>query len=258
MTENRSPLKIGMSACFFHADPERAIFKGKTLLYVEQSMADYLMTHGALPVLLPPATAGFGAADLLSEVSGLLLQGGSDVSPESYGEKAKDPKWAGDIVRDRYEIELAKEAIAQGMPVLGICRGAQLLNVALGGTLYQDIETQVPGSLVHRDWDVYDELSHDIEIASDSRLAEIYPGQDRARVNSVHHQSIKDLAPSLQVAARSVEDDVIEAVWQQQAGEGYVLGIQWHPEFMEKSAQDLLDPAPIMDDFLDSASRYNN
>jgi len=154
------PLKIGLSACFFHADPTRPIFKNKTLQYMEQSMGNWVMASGALPLMLPRASGSVGVPMLIEEVDGLLLQGGSDVAPRSYGSTPHKPEWLGDHERDLYEIELLNECLRVGKPVLGICRGLQLINVAFGGTLCQDLESKRPDSQVHRDWTVYEELHH--------------------------------------------------------------------------------------------------
>ncbi len=269
-----SPLHIGVAACFFHPDPERNIFKGKTLLYAEESMLHYLMRSGALPLLLPSAHAGFDAAAVIDGVDGLLLQGGSDVSPLSYGEEPLDEAWAGDRVRDLYEIELIRAALAAGKPVYGICRGHQILNVALGGSLYQDIGTQLPQAIVHRDPDVYDQLRHEVRIESTSRLGDLYRkyyGEEirSGTVNSVHHQAVKDLAPGFAVEARSAEDGIIEAIrlvdpaaanlpqnTPDHADPPYAAGVQWHPEFQYAGRDDaLLSPEPMLTEFLHEASR---
>src|SRR5690606_16032197 len=113
--------------------------------------------------------------------------------------------------RDRYERRLVEVALDMGLPILGLCRGIQLLNVALGGTLWQDIETQRPGSLVHRDWHRYDELNHTVRIEPESWLARIYGGGIEQRVNTVHHQALKDVASRLRVTA-SAPDGIVEAV----------------------------------------------
>src|ERR1700758_305801 len=104
-------LKIGLSACFFHADPKRAIFKGKTLQYLEQSMAHWIMREEALVFLIPNPEQGSSVkcGDLVSQMDWLVLQGGSDVCPKSYGEKALKPEWEGDYIRDQYEIALTRE-----------------------------------------------------------------------------------------------------------------------------------------------------
>ncbi|HEX8830997.1 MAG TPA: gamma-glutamyl-gamma-aminobutyrate hydrolase family protein, partial [Longimicrobium sp.] len=160
--------RIGLAPCFFHADPQRPVFKGKTLLYLEESLSHWLQRAGALPYMLPTPAGGVTAGELLAQVDGLVLQGGSDVCPGSYGEEPLRPEWCGDSVRDAYEIELVRACMAADKPVLGVCRGMQVLNVALGGTLWQDLATQNPACRTHRDWDVYDALSHDIRIDPDS------------------------------------------------------------------------------------------
>lgn len=245
-------LCIGVSACFFHADPLRPIFKGKTLEYVEQSMAHYVMRQGALAYLLPTPPPGGGVvlADLVARMDGLVLQGGSDCSPTSYGEEPLDPRWSGDRFRDDYETALVHEFVRQGKPVLGICRGLQLLNVAFGGTLYQDIETQLPGALQHRDWDIYDGNHHDVMVADGTELAAIY-GAGLHRINSVHHQSIKDVASGFVVEATCPDDGVIEAV-RFASDEAWVYAVQWHPEF-QTVGDGLLDPDPLMRAFLTQA-----
>ncbi len=245
-------LCIGVSACFFHADPMRAIFKGKTLEYVEQSMAHYVMRQGALAYLLPTPPPGgqVQLADLVARMDGLVLQGGSDCAPGSYGEEPLNPRWAGDRIRDDYERALTHEFLAQGKPVLGICRGAQLLNVAFGGTLYQDIGTQLPDALVHRDWDLYDGNHHDVQIAEETLLAGLY-GAGTHRINSVHHQALKDVADGFLVEATSPVDGVVEAV-RLDSDEAWVYAVQWHPEFQTKG-DGLLDPDPLMCAFLDAA-----
>ena len=176
-------------------------------------------------------------------------------APTSYGETALRPEWEGDAFRDAYEIKLVRESIKRNIPLLGICRGCQLINVALGGTLFQDINEQNPDTRVHRDADVYDNLEHEIKIKPGSGLANIYPGHSIVRVNSIHHQAIKDLGENLVVEARSEEDGIIEAVRHvnTDAGSGddspenpYIVGVQWHPEFQDpRQDQNLLDCSPI-------------
>ncbi|HEX4924202.1 MAG TPA: gamma-glutamyl-gamma-aminobutyrate hydrolase family protein, partial [Bdellovibrionales bacterium] len=206
-------LRIGLSACFFHADPTRAIFKGKTLQYLEQSIAHWLTSQpGVLAYMIPLPNANRDLREWVQDLDGLVLQGGSDVAPKSYGEEPLRPEWAGDYVRDQYEIELFNRFLEAEKPVLGVCRGAQLMNVALGGTLYQDIGTQIPGSLVHRDWNIYDQNFHSIDLAEGSRLSKLYGGLKQAKVNSVHHQALKKLGRGLEVEAVSGKDKIVEAV----------------------------------------------
>lgn len=247
-------LKIGISACFFHADSTRPIFTGKTLQYVEQSIVHWVQSNSHAIALVIPSPEGstrrgdIALADYAGLLDGLVLEGGSDLWPGSYGETPTQPAWNGDRVRDDYEIALARAFVAAGKPVLGVCRGLQLLNVAFGGTLYQDIGTQVPGALVHRDAALYDRNVHLVEFVAGTRLADLYRGIDARTVNSVHHQGIKDLAPEFTVEARSPADGIIEAVrWR---GPSFVAAVQWHPEFHDWTDANLLPGEPLLNDFL--------
>ena len=193
---------------------------------------------------------------IVSDLDGLVLQGGSDVSPESYGEKPLKPEWNGDRIRDLYEIALVKEFIRQGKPILGICRGLQLLNVALGGTLYQDIQTQVPNSSVHRNWEIYDAHSHEVVLEPNSLMSSLYPGSKIEKVNSVHHQGIDRLSPSLTVEARSKSDGLIEAV-RMKVGP-FVYAVQWHPEFHNPDDQTFMDGKILLREFLKNGGKNGN
>ena len=122
------------------------------------------------------------------------------------------PEWNGDRVRDDYEIGLYRAFVALGKPVLGVCRGAQLINVAQGGTLYQDIGTQVPHALNHRNWEIYAENCHATSIVPGSGLARLYPATPLVKTNSVHHQAVKDLGRDLVVEAWSEPDRLVEAL----------------------------------------------
>jgi putative glutamine amidotransferase len=248
-TGSSRPLRIGISACFFHADPERPVFKGKTLLYAEESMLDLVGRAGALALMVPrPTPAGPGVADYVELLDGLLLEGGSDVCPRTYGEEPRRPSWEGDEARDRYEIELIHAFHDAGKPVLGICRGIQILNVAFGGTLYQDIATQVPGSADHRNWDIYDANRHEVDLVAGTRLAGLYGEAGRVTVNSVHHQAVQQLAGGFVVEATSATDGIVEAV--RLPGDRFVAGVQWHPEFTPLGDPDQIPAEPVVDDFL--------
>lgn len=251
-TANR--LKIGLSACFSHADPTRSLFSGKTLQYVEQSIAHWLMSTGAMVVMVPCPTGSTQRGDVTykhyaSWLDGLVLHGGADVWPGSYGEAPLEECWSGDRVRDEYDKALVAAFEAVGKPVFGICRGLQLLNVAFGGTLYQDINTQVPESLVHRDQEIYDQNFHSVDIVPGSGLSALYPGVERARVNSIHHQAIKDLSPEFQAEAYSVNDGIVEAIRRKDKSKSYIAALQWHPEFHQPGS-DTIDDAPVLEDFL--------
>jgi putative glutamine amidotransferase len=247
-------LKIGLSACFSHADPTRSLFTGKTLQYVEQTIAHWLMSTGAMVVMVPCPTGSTQRGDVTYEhyaqwLDGLVMHGGADVWPGSYGEEPIDARWQGDRVRDEYDKALVAAFEAVGKPIFGVCRGLQLLNVAFGGTLYQDINTQVPASFVHRDAATYDLNYHGVDIRPGSRLAQLYPGQARVRVNSIHHQAIKDLADTFEIEAVSSTDGLVEAIRRKDPAQGYIAAVQWHPEFHQPGS-DTIDDAAMLQDFL--------
>lgn len=246
-------LKIGLSACFFHPDPNRNIFKGKTLQYLEQSIARWVMSSGAMLFMIPSPqeNSPIKLSDYARELDGLVLQGGSDVSPTSYGETPMKPEWSGDKIRDDYEIALTHAFMKEHKPVLGICRGVQLINVAMGGSLFQDIRTQRPDAQSHRDAQLYDQAFHEVEFVPNSGLAKLFPGMSKAKINTVHHQAPKDIGKNLTVEAWSVPDRIPEALrWQ---GDSYLFGVQWHPEFQDPARKDLLDTKPILDEFIGAA-----
>jgi putative glutamine amidotransferase len=242
-------LKIGISACFMHKDPTRAIFKGKTLLYNEESLAHWTMRLGAMAFMIPsvPADGKMQLKEYADELDGLLLHGGADVAPESYGETAIKEEWKGDRIRDLYEMELFHAFKNLGKPVLGICRGSQLINVALGGSLYQDISTQVEKTLNHRDWNIYDQNFHEVEFEKGSYLEKVF-GAGRFKTNSIHHQSLHKIGRDLTIEAVSATDGIVEGIKYQ--GPSYICGIQWHPEFHDDGDASLLSGDPLLKDFM--------
>jgi putative glutamine amidotransferase len=186
----------------------------------------------------------------LGHVAGRPALHGADVWPGSYGEEPLRPEWAGDKVRDAYEIALVRAFAEAGKPVFGICRGLQLINVAHGGSLWQDIATQKPGAKRHRDADAYDLNFHEVDILPGTRLAQLLGGAGRHTTNSVHHQGIKRLAEGFVVEAVSPDDEVIEAI--RHTGRAWVSAVQWHPEF-HRSDLGVIDDSPLLTDFLDAA-----
>ncbi|MFZ2650659.1 MAG: gamma-glutamyl-gamma-aminobutyrate hydrolase family protein [Burkholderiaceae bacterium] len=259
MSPQPAPLRIGLSARLMHRPPVELGFRGKTLQYLEQSIAHWIMAHGAVALMLP--AIGFNAEverrqvsvrNYVASLDGLVLQGGADVSPNSYGQQPLRPEWAGDIVRDRYEMELLEGFLERGKPVLGICRGAQLINVAFGGTLLQDIATLRADARRHVDPELYDQLQHEVRFEPEARLATLYAGRDGGRVNSIHHQAVDRLGADLQVEARCTDDGVVEAI--RARGAAFVAGVQWHPEFHVHNP-DLLSGQPVLDAFLVAAAQ---
>jgi len=250
------PLRIGVSARILHPTGATTLgFRGKTLQYLEASVAHWIMANGAIVAMVPTleATSDVDQAavsirDYVDMLDGLVLQGGADVSPATYGETPSRPEWAGDRVRDKYEIELLWGFVFARKPVLGICRGMQLINVAFNGTLHQDIPTELPDARTHVDRRLYDELHHSVAFEPGSLLATLYGEGEVLRVNSIHHQCVRGLGNGLVVEARCPEDGVVESVrW---TGTSFVLGVQWHPEFHRHSETQLLDSGGILGEFL--------
>ncbi|WP_027803979.1 gamma-glutamyl-gamma-aminobutyrate hydrolase family protein [Paraburkholderia dilworthii] len=247
-------LRIGVSARIFHPEPGAKGLRGKTLQYLEESIAHWVMSRDVLVFMIPTVghqgmlhPSNIRLRDYAKHLDGLLLQGGADVSPQSYAEAATRPEWPGDRVRDMYELELLHEFIESGKPVLGVCRGCQLINVAFGGTLYQDIATDVPTAGAHVNED-YDQHRHAIHFPDGSTLANMFPARRDAIVNSIHHQAVKTLGRDLNIEAVSASDGIIEAVRYRRAP--FVMGVQWHPEFHRAGGPELLDCTPLLDTFL--------
>jgi putative glutamine amidotransferase len=198
---------------------------------------------------------GAGVADALAGVDGLLLTGGDDVSPSRYGEDRHPTVKEVAPERDEFEIELVREARRRGLPILAICRGLQVLNVAGGGTLIQDIPSQVTGALDHKQavppHQSFD-LAHEVWFEKDSLLARLMRERlsdaDSCEVNSRHHQSIKTVAPGFQVSA-TAPDGVIEAI--EDPASRFCLGVQWHPENFWRTGEF----RPLFEGFMEAADR---
>lgn len=238
-----------------YPDLDRSVFGKKTLSYLEADMARYIGRKGVLPILIPDLEEGL-LIDLLTEMDGFVLQGGTDISPKSYGEEPiMDGKWPGDPYRDQYELKILGFAIRNGKPVFGICRGLQLMNVYFGGTLYQDTATQRNTSVSHRNALLYDTVSHRIEFTAGKILDRVYGGEHNLRVNTVHHQSIKTLGNNLEVLAVCPEDGTIEAIGYTGTEEGKVMAVQWHPEFSASQKGKLIDEQRLLTVFLDHVKK---
>jgi len=183
---------------------------------------------GGLPVLISPTLPEAMLRSIYEELDGLLLAGGVDVDPALYGESRSPKLGRLDPERDRAELKLAGWAFEDRLPCFGICRGIQILNVALGGTLFQDIATQVDTTISHtrtdqpRDW-----IAHPIKIVEGSRLADIMGRTELTGVNSLHHQAIKVLADPFEAVAES-PDGIVEGMERQDGA--FCIAVQWHPE----------------------------
>ena len=254
------PLRIGVSARLLYPDPSRAFLPHKSIQYLEQSVANWIMSGEVLAFMIPEMSLAtphlprtLRVKHYVDTLDGLLLQGGADMSPKSYGEQPMNPLWAGDEIRDAYEIELFHEFVTQGKPVFGICRGHQVINVALGGSLFQDIATQCPGMATHRDESAYDQCFHDVKILPNTWLSRLYPKLGVARINTIHHQAVNRLGEGLVVEAVSEPDGLVEALrWE---GHSFVMGVQWHPEFMDPKDPTLFDSRPLLRAFLDACEQ---
>lgn len=183
---------------------------------------------GGVPVLLPPLRPGPKIERVVESVDGLILAGGGDIDPRFYGEEPRPETGRIEPERDLFEISLARRALAAGVPILGICRGMQILNVACKGDIYQDIAQDRGRRLKHRQTAPRWYPTHEIYIDPHTFLFRIV-GRRRLRVNSFHHQAVRRLGKNLRATAWSC-DGVIEAL--EHTGAAFVLGVQFHPETM--------------------------
>jgi len=253
----RRTLRIGVSARIFHPEPGATGLRSKNLQYLEESIAQWVMSRDVLVFMIPTVNtngllhpSNITLRHYARHLDGLVLQGGADVSPQTYSESPTRPEWSGDRARDLYELELLHEFVEAGKPVLGVCRGCQLINVAFGGTLYQDVATNVPAALAHVHTD-YDAHRHAIEFPPGSSLGRMFPNAGRPIVNSIHHQAVKEPGRDIRVEATSYPDGIVEAIRYEKAD--FVMGLQWHPEFHRAGGTDLLDCTPVLDEFLRAA-----
>lgn len=184
---------------------------------------------GGLPVLIPSILPEEDLQDIYARLQGIMFTGGGDVSLK-YFDGVEHIRIAGvDESRDTTEISLLRKAVDDGKPLLGICRGVQVMNVALGGTLYTHIASQVKGALDH-DYpgELFTAIVHPVNVDETARAAEIF-GETLLHVNSLHHQGLKDIAPSLKVTGHA-PDGLVEVV--EIPDHPYAFGVQWHPEWL--------------------------
>jgi putative glutamine amidotransferase len=223
MTGRRPPI-IGITTIVTEAEqnpfPPRI---GQNQAYIRG-----LVRAGAAPLMIPQLADASLVRALYERLDGLVLPGGEDIDPARYGQARHEQCGRVSPERDNMELALARWAVEDGVPLLAICRGIQVLNVALGGSLYQDIAAQVPGAERHDWYPGYprDRLSHEVAISPQTRLVAIL-GDGSPRVNSLHHQALKEVPPALTVVAHA-PDGIVEAV--EITDHPFALGVQWHPE----------------------------
>lgn len=204
--------------------------QGMQLVSLAEAYVEALTQAGLCPVLIPSGMPEQGVDDLLERLDGVLFTGGGDIATDNY--RAQEHPKVNEVEedRDRLELLLLERVVEDGKPFMGICRGLQLINVGLGGSLYADIADLVPGADKHDyfpDWE-RDYLSHTVSVQTGSRLASIL-GSNTSQVNSLHHQAIHELAPDL-VATAHAPDGIIEAV--ELPHHPFGMAVQWHPEWL--------------------------
>ena len=212
---------IGMTAC----RGEGAVYK------TNDTYVKAVVRAGGVPVLLPIADLPEDCPRLVETFDALLVPGGVDIAPQYFGEEPRDTVTCVDRELDVFELALIRETAKAGKPIFAICRGLQVVNVAFGGTLWQDIPSQCPEAQGHyQKTDSRSEEYHTVKLLPGTRLREIF-GEAEILTNSYHHQAIRDLAPGFAVSAQTA-DGIIEGI---ENKEGSILAVQWHPECMEES-----------------------
>ncbi|MFO7741687.1 MAG: gamma-glutamyl-gamma-aminobutyrate hydrolase family protein [Anaerolineae bacterium] len=201
---------------------------------IARTYVEAVSLAGGTPLIVPPYLEGDPLRAAFDGIDGLILSGGGDIHPSFFADSDRGLLWRVDERRDRGELSLARWALDERRPVLGICRGIQALNVASGGTLIQDIPTQMSSTLSHSSiaGRPLPTVAHTVEVQSGSHLSDLL-GAGEVDVNSAHHQAVKELGDPLVVVARA-PDGVIEAL--EAPGHPFCIGVQWHPEVMIESA----------------------
>lgn len=206
---------------------------GQPIILLMQSYVNAVLLAGGVPILIPSSLADDGWEAVYSRLDGILFSGGGDIGLE-YSPGEPHPRIDDvDLLRDSIELKMVQSATSDGKPFLGICRGCQVMNVALGGNLYTHIPDQLPNALDHSyPGNMRTVLVHEVRIEEGSRIAEIF-GEPVIKVNSLHHQGLKDIAPSLR-AAGYAPDGLVEAI--ELHDHPFGLAVQWHPEWLTDQA----------------------
>jgi gamma-glutamyl-gamma-aminobutyrate hydrolase PuuD len=210
--------------------------KSRIIEYVGEAHLENLLQAGVLPVIVPVARGALACLPQYSKrMRGLLLVEGEDVEPVRYRALRSNFKYVEqvDAEKDEIEIRLLRQALRQRMPVMGICRGSQLLNVVCGGTLYGDVQKEKKSRLKHINYDQYDPYRHPLTIVKGTPLHRWY-GREKVRVNSYHHQGVRDLARRFVAMAHS-PDGLVEGYFDPRAD--FIVGLQFHPERMEEETK---------------------
>ena len=219
-----------------------------------RAMADYLESvrrAGGDPVEL--SSERDRPLEVIARSHGLMLTGGGDVDPALYGEAPHPTFQPSEQGRDEYEIELVRAAMKADVPIFAICRGMQVLNVALGGTLVQDIPSMINGALHHSVPEPRYAIAHEVWVANGSSLYNLMKDKlegEICQVNSRHHQSVKEVAPGWETTG-TAPDGVIEAI--EQPGDVFRLAVQWHPENFFRTGEF----RPLFEGFIEAASRFS-
>ncbi len=225
MFEEGCMFRVGLSGALI-ADQDKH-WEGSNRHYVNDAYVSAVHRAGAVPLIIPVTDGREVISSILDICGGVILTGGDDISPLLFGEEPVKGLGKQSPQRDAFELLLFRMALERSYPVFGVCRGLQLINVALGGTLYQDIGDLPEFTIQHLQKASRQAVTHHIDIVPDTYLYEVLG--DKALVNSWHHQAIKKLAGSLRVTARS-RDGVIEAVEADGCDMPPIIGVQWHPE----------------------------
>ena len=216
-------------------------------LFVRQAYTDAISKAGGIPFIIPVTDNSGALQDILANLDGLLITGGDDINPAFYNERPIGPLNDIDIQNDNFNLAIIRMAYNINMPILGICRGEQVINVAFKGSLYQDIPTQVSSKIRHNKIDDNTKSIHSVSIAKNSRLYKII-GTDNLKVNSSHHQSIKQVADNLRIVALA-SDNVVESV--ESIDNNNIIAVQWHPECMSEESATC-----IFNEFINRAAIY--